>query len=248
MHRIGRFLDLIAAVASADDLLLVMAEVCRAFGFDHFALTQHVDIASGSATTIHLHNYPEQWAAYYEANALGVSDPVHRASHLTSYGFHWSRLTDFIKLTAADTRLLAQGRLHGIGDGYTVPANVPGEVLGSCTFANRTDRPIEPAMTLAAQLAGQFAFEQARRVWAVRRFEWQKEKGPMLTDRQRDCVLWAARGKGDWEIARILGVSEETVASHIKQACERYGVHKRSFLAIRTLADGTLTFSDVLKR
>ena len=71
---------------------------------------------------------------------------------------------------------------------------------------------------------------------------------PVLTDRQRDCILWAARGKGDWEISRILGVSEETVARHIKQACERYGVHKRTLVAIRALFDGTLTFTDIFKR
>ena len=68
---------------------------------------------------------------------------------------------------------------------------------------------------------------------------------PSLTDRQRDCLLWAARGKGDWEISRILGLSEETVARHIKQACERYGVNKRTLLAIRALFDGTFTFGDV---
>jgi len=61
-------------------------------------------------------------------------------------------------------------------------------------------------------------------------------------------VLWVARGKGDWEIGRILGVSEETVARHVKQACARYGVNKRTLLAIRTLFDGTLTFSDIFRR
>src|SRR3546814_7855465 len=66
----------------------------------------------------------------------------------------------------------------------------------------------------------------------------------MLTDRQRDCVLWAARGKGDWEISRILGVGEETVARHIKLGCARYGVNKRTLLAIRALFDGTLTRSE----
>ena len=69
-----------------------------------------------------------------------------------------------------------------------------------------------------------------------------------MTDRQRDCVMWAARGKGDWEISRILEVSEETVARHIKQACARYDVNKRTLLAIRTLFDGTLTFTDIFGR
>ena len=70
----------------------------------------------------------------------------------------------------------------------------------------------------------------------------------MLTDRQRDCVLWVARGKSDWEISLILKVGEETVARHIKQACERYGVNKRTYLVILTLFDGTLTFSDIFRR
>jgi len=66
-----------------------------------------------------------------------------------------------------------------------------------------------------------------------------------LTDRQRDCLIWAARGKGDWEISRILGISEETVAQHIRQACERYGVQKRTSLMIHALFDGTISFADV---
>ena len=71
---------------------------------------------------------------------------------------------------------------------------------------------------------------------------------PVLTDRQRDCVLWVARGKSDWEISLILGIREETVARHIKQACERYGVNKRTYLVILALFDGTLTFSDIFRR
>jgi LuxR family quorum-sensing system transcriptional regulator CciR len=96
-----------------------------------------------------------------------------------------------------------------------------------------------------AQLAGAFAFEAARRLWRMR-------AGPsplaQLTDRQRDCVVWAARGKSDWEIARILGISHETVIQHLKQARERYGVSKRTMLAVSTLFDGTISFTDVLKR
>ena len=127
-----------------------------------------------------------------------------------------------------------------------MPANVPGETLGSCSFANGAGRPLPEAMLPLAQLAGLFAFEGARRLWSTRKID--EAAAPVLTDRQRDCILWAARGKGDWEISRILGVSEETVARHIKQACERYGVHKRTLVAIRALFDGTLTFTDIFKR
>ena len=73
--------------------------------------------------------------------------------------------------------------------------------------------------------------------------------GPVeLTDRQRECVMWAARGKSDWEIARILSISEDTVGEHLRHARERYGVSKRTLVAIHALFDGTIGFLDVLRR
>lgn len=242
-----QFASLVEAAGDADELGKVLLAITLELGFQYFALTHHVDIAATGESAIRLHNYPAQWADYYDAQALGVSDPVHRASHVTSIGFRWSQMPRMIPLTSRDRRILALGREQGIGDGFTVPANVPGEARGSCSFASEAGRPIDAPMLPLAQLAGAFAFEAARRLWSGRGHR-DDDAAPQLTDRQRDCVLWVARGKGDWEIGRILGVSEETVARHIKQACERYGVNKRTLLAIRTLFDGTLSFTDLFRR
>lgn len=241
------FMHVVEAVGSADDLALAMAAITAEIGFQYFALTHHVDIVAASGNAIRLHNYPAEWADYYDGNALGVSDPVHRASHVTSAGFCWSRMPFMIPLTAADQRILALGRDQGIGDGFTVPANVPGEARGSCSFANQAGRPMPDTNLPLAQLAGNFAFEAARRLWSTRG-HLPVPQPRVLTDRQRDCLLWVARGKGDWEIAIILGISEETVARHVRDACERYGVNKRTLLVIRALFDGTLTFTDLFRR
>ena len=248
MHRMAtQFMHVVKAVANADDLAAAMTAVTEQLGFQYFAVTHHVDIVAASGNAIRLHNYPARWADYYDGNSLGVSDPVHRASHVTSVGFPWSRMSEMIPLTTEDRRVLAMGRDEGIGDGFTVPAHVPGEARGSCSFANEAGRPMPQEMLLMAQLAGMFAFEGARRLWSIRGHLPMPPR-PVLTDRQRDCVLWVARGKSDWEISLILGVGEETVARHIKQACERYGVNKRTYLVILTLFDGTLTISDIFRR
>ncbi|MDC7810937.1 LuxR family transcriptional regulator [Sphingomonas koreensis] len=248
MHAMAtRFMHVVEAVGNPDDLAAAMAAMAGELGFQYFALTHHVDIVAASGSAIRLHNYPAQWADYYDGNALGVVDPVHRASHVTSVGFCWSRMPLMIPLTAADHRMLALGRDQGIGDGFTVPAHVPGEARGSCSFANETGRPMPDTMLPLAQLAGNFAFEAARRLWSGRGHLPQPQPH-VLTDRQRDCLLWVARGKGDWEIAIILGISKETVALHIRNACERYGVNKRTLLVIRALFDGTLSFTDLFRR
>lgn len=248
MHMMAmQFLRVVEAVENVDDMRAAMQAVTAELGFEYFALTHHVDVVASAGAAIRLHNYPLQWADYYDGRALGLSDPVHRASHVTSVGFRWSRMPEMIPLTPEDRHVLALGREQGIGDGFTVPANVPGEARGSCSFANQAGRPVPETVLPLAQLAGAFAFEGARRLWS-QRGHLAAPPNPVLTDRQRDCTLWAARGKSDWEISRILGVSEETVARHIKQACARYGVSKRTSLAIRTLFDGTLTFSEILRR
>lgn len=46
----------------------------------------------------------------------------------------------------------------------------------------------------------------------------------------------------------ILGISEETVAEHLRHARERYGVGKRTLVAIHALFDGHIGFLDVLRR
>lgn len=243
--RIDAFVHDVSGVASEAELADVLQAICAEMGFDYFALTHHVDIRQAPQPAIRLHNYPQQWVEYFDEEKLGPSDPVHRASHMTSVGFAWSKLPHMIHLTPRDRLVLEQAGCNGIGDGFTVPAHVPGESNGSCSFATRTGQTVQAEYLPIAQLVGAFAFEAARRLWRMRA---GPSPSPQLTDRQRDCVVWAARGKSDWEIAQILGISHETVIQHLKQARERYGVTKRTMLTVSTLFDGTISFIDVLKR
>lgn len=240
------FLRDVSATSTEVELSGALEIVTRELGFTYFALTHHVDILRAPQPAIRLHNYPEDWVRYYDDNSLGVSDPVHRASHVTSLGFAWSKIPRMIALTPRDHEILARGGTQGIGDGFTVPANVPGETHGSCSFANPAGTPIREDDLPIAQLVGAFAFEAARRLWRVRTPDPAPQ--PKLTDRQRECILWVARGKSDWEISRILGIQHETVVRHLKLARERYGVAKRTMLAVHALFDGSISFTDILKR
>lgn len=244
-NKVDRFARDVAKISSEAELADGLGEICRAMGFRYFALTHHVDIRQAAQSPIRLHNYPDAWAEYFDAQKLGPCDPVHRASHRTSAGFTWSQLPGLIQLTSRDLDILNQAGNVGIGDGFTVPAHVPGESNGSCSFATQAGRALANEHLPAAHLVGIFAFEAARR---LRRMQAATPPPRRLTDRQRDCVLWVARGKSSWEIARILGVTEDTVIQHLKQARERYGVTKCTMLAVSALFDGTISFADILKR
>lgn len=238
-------MQVISAARDLGELEAALDEITRRMGFSHFALTHHFDIADAPHSAIRLHNYPQKWVDHFDQNRLSPSDPVHRASQRRSAGFRWAQLGDLVHLTPADHELLALARNHGLVDGFTVPTNVAGEGHGSCSFA--VGRDIEmPGMALPlAQLAGLSAIESARRIWIAR--SCRPDHQPRLTDRQRDCLIWAGRDKTAWETGRILGISEETVVQHLKQARDRYGVQKRTSLLIRALFDGTISFGDIFE-
>jgi len=236
------FEEIVRATGDLSTLFDALSDCSKAMGFRYFALAHHVDFASAPRRAIRVHNYPVDWEAWFDRRSLGRIDPIHRASHLASIGFNWSSVPDMISLTDADREVLREARRIGIGDGFTVPAHVPGEYNGSCSFAVGADESFPQHYTLVAQLVGGIAFEGARRIVQPRRMI---QPAIPLTDRQRDCVLWAARGKTDWEISRILGVSQDTVIQHLKHARERYGVQKRAHLAVMALFDGSICFSDI---
>jgi LuxR family quorum-sensing system transcriptional regulator CciR len=241
--RVEVFVRDVRKLDSEEELAAALAEVAAELGFRYFALTHHVDVRRSSGA-IRMHNYPDGWAEWFDSQSLGTTDPVHRASNLTSVGFIWSALPKMIALTRQDRSVLELARKEGIGEGFTVPAHVPGEAHGSCSFACGAGEPFADEHLPLLQLVGAFAFEAARR---MRRDRFSD--GPIqLTDRQRECVMWAARGKSDWEIAKVLGVSEATVGEHLRHAYERYGVGKRTLVAVHALFDGTIGFLDVLRR
>lgn len=242
-NRVEAFVRTIGKLTKEEELEEALGCLTAELGLRYFALTHHVDVRR-SADSIRIHNYPPGWAEWFDDRRLGSRDPVHRASHLTGVGFAWSELERMLPLTAGDRRVLEAARREGIGDGFTVPAHVPGEALGSCSFACAPGERLREDRLPLLQLAGAFAFEAARRMRRMR----LARPPVVLTERQRECVIWAARGKSDWEIAQILAISRETVIEHLRQARDRYGVGRRTLLAIHALFDGTIGFLDVLRR
>ena len=241
--RVEAFVRDVRKLESEEDLADAMTEIVADLGFKYFALTHHVDVRRTSSA-IRIHNYPDGWAQWFDDHSLGATDPVHRASNISSVGFVWSDLSEMIALTRDDQRVLNLARAQGIGDGYTVPAHVPGEAHGSCSFACGTGERFAQEHLTSLQLVGAFSFEAARHM-SRRRFA----KTPVrLTDRQREVVVWAASGKSDKEIARILGIAEDTVGEHMRNVSRRYGVSRRTLVAVNALFDGTIGFQEILPK
>lgn len=247
------FIDESRRVANPEALHDLMLGISREMGFDFFALAHHVDLKPFGTLDTHLvtgeffamSNYPQAWVDQFVSGEIVNFDPILLASQRTNVGFGWDQIGEIINVTPAHRMVLERARGLGIGDGFTVPANVPGEFSGSCNFAVSPGCSAPKANFAMAQLVGSFAFQSARKL--VLRMRSRSEGPPVqLTDRQIECIVLVARGKTDWEIGRILGISEETVKQHIADARARYDVTKRVQVVMRALFDGLVPISEML--
>lgn len=234
--------DLIA-VETETALGAVLASSTRRLGFDHFALTLQTRASKEDPPEVLLHDYPDEWARVYVAFELAGRDPVQRACDKSLTGFEWDRIGNIVPLTRGDRQMLAVGKECGIGDGYTVPRHLPGEARGTCSFVVRPGAVLPRPVLMVAEIVGALALACAHRVTG----NAGRPVRAALSDRQRECLLWAARGKTAAETAIILDISVETVIQHLKMARERYDVHCRQSLILNALFDGLIGFGDIFR-
>lgn len=242
--------DFSRAARGAADMAQLRALLCegvQALGFDHFLL-------QGAAGQVWLADLPTGWTT-----AAALSGDAVLAVASQSYApFLWSDIPRLVGLTGGQRDFLDTAHAAGVGAAVTAPvhrARGGSEVggysvfAGCCSFLMKDGVPLPLGSLAAAHYIGALAFDAAE---ALRQEHLPQDgpavpRGPQLTPRQRDCVVLAAQGKSDWEIGRLLGISESTVHKHIEDAKRRFGVSTRIQLVVRSLADARFTFADVMR-
>jgi len=218
----------------------------RQLGFDFFAIVHHIRFGRPSTDKVRLSNYPIEWIAKLRVDEA-FQEPVLKAAERASSGFLWSQLHQFVPLGEREQAYMKRAAQYGLAEGFTVPNHVPGETFGSCHFAVSRKGTLPEESLPAAQALGSFAFEAARQIVEKSHPPSEDYVVPApLTDRQRDCVLFAARGKSDSVIADLLNIRPRTVNEHIEEAKRRYSVATRTQLIVRALFRSEICFSEVL--
>lgn len=229
--------------ASPAELSSILDDCTQALGFQYFALIDHVDLSRGENGIIHLDTYPAVWSERFVRSRFFLEDPVLQASLRTHMGFAWDDLDCLIPMKNCHRVIFEMARKEGIDGGFTVPANIPGEVHGSCSFATRTGCRFPDRALGAAHLVGAFAYQAARRLH--RPTPSCSTDLPKLTSRQRECVVLAGRGKSDWVIGQLLGLKTDTVTKYLVAARDRYEVATRTQIVTAALYYGEISFLEI---
>ena len=237
-----RFAEAAESCTDLPQLGTLLDDVARELGFHYFALLDHASLTADCAGLVRIDNYPEPWVRELLARNYALDDPVHLASRRSNTGFGWCELGSLVPLQRRHKQILARSRHFGLGGGFTVPANVPGEPAASCSFATRTGAEIPVATLHCAELVGAHALRAARRLRRVP----PAAPRPRLSPREIQCLRLVAMGKTDWEIATILGLSIETAHQYVKRARAAYDSVSRAQLVVYGLRDAWISFEEAI--
>ena len=161
------------------------------------------------------------WGERYIDEKLYRGDPTIQAVFSSVEPFSWDEIEG--TAVADGVSVFAKARQGGAVNALVVPVHGPlGEVL-AVVLVSETEavfpREVRQRMHVAASLFATCGLTLMEREVGP--------AGPGLTRRETQCVYWIAEGKSDWEIGRILEISDETVAWHVQNAKRKLGVARR---------------------
>lgn len=229
--------DFIQATNEAGDPTAVADLFGRALadlGFDRFlycALRNHSQCEKAAL----VRNYPDDWMSHYVEQGYVETDAARRQCLVARGPFLWSSLVE--RLPRHETRIFDEARAAGVRDGIGIGLHGPlGESMGvgvaSSTGGADPGRHLQTIHLLAVQ------FNQA---YDTLTFPAKARPDPHLTPREREVLLWAARGKSAWAIGEILNISENSVEWHLKNVFRKLDADTRITAVVKALHRGLIS-------
>lgn len=208
------FVDAIQTANDDDSFERVATRVTQRLGFRWFAYLRIVEDAPKLISS-----YPKTWTSRYFDLHYEQLDPVVRRARLEHDVFSWGSGAPKPAGTREQRKFLEEATSFGIESGITVP--IRGGFGRTAAFTLATDdRAMRPEQLIAkskdvVQLVGlYFHTHVAARLGAV----CDQDAGEGLTQRERQCLAWAARGKTVADTAILVGIAPRTVVFHLENA------------------------------
>lgn len=182
-----------------------------------------VDFRSPKPSDRYLTSVGGEFVREYVASDAIMLDPLFHKIAAASGPFNWRNEIYFAKQYMPCRHIGDMLDAAHINYGLTVPIYGPYGLQGHVTFGgdNRDTEAAAPRFGL--QLLAAIAFDSAMSLRSR-----SQEKPPVLTDREREVLLWSAEGLTAGEISDRLLLSSRTIESYLRTACLKLGASSKS--------------------
>ncbi|MET3579899.1 LuxR family transcriptional activator of conjugal transfer of Ti plasmids [Mesorhizobium robiniae] len=206
------FVDALETAHDADGLKAAADRFAVRLDFKWFAY-----LGFAEPTRKVLSSYPSSWARQYLNQRYEDIDPVVMTARSSQRLFQWDRRT-LRSPTVSQQLFFTEAAKFGIHSGVTVPIRGGFGRFAAFTLAGNMDAGVDVRSTNLMdnlQLAGLYYHAH---VYAKLQLGLTRLADAPLTQREQQCLSWAARGKKMPETAKILGITTRTVVFHLENA------------------------------
>lgn len=234
------FIEMLGQADTVDDIHSICAEMCGEFGFEHFLYGARVPSSYNKPHFIYISGYPTEWRERYNAQGYMGLDPTvaHCATNITPIA--WNGVKP--EKNSHSWQFMDEAKQFGLNSGISLPIHsTQGDFAMFNLSSSKDDADMQKQMAHAvpfAQLFTSHLHENVRRLFAGEILPLAKAQ---LSNREKECLMWAADGKTAWETSEILGVSERTVIFHIQNAAEKLNVVNRTQAVARAISLGLIS-------
>ena len=229
----------ISASATEDELLTRLVRVVNDLDFGRVAATLRFGDSMGrkKSSTI-IANTPQAFLEKAISPEAAARDPVFQTHRRSSLPFSYDKST-YVDSGAGDLWELMSP--FGYRTGISVTLHLPQNTHFLFSFDREDDLPDDEAqltqMMANCQLLAVHAQVAASRIVAAR---VNPLPLPRLTPREKEVLQWALGNKSAWSTGQILGLSENTVKFHMKNAMRKLEAGSRHEALMRATSLGIL--------
>lgn len=247
---VKEYVDFLRDKPPLEDVESRLVALAQGYGFEQLAYTvirkpinrevtgflkQYEDGALARTT------YSAEWIERYDEQDYLLVDPILQRTWSTTTPFRWDHLGKAGKLSKQQKELFGDARSIGMKSGMTIPLHGPEQGLSALNLASGMSERAFDACWSDCRVDLFWAAASTHDVIIANATRLSEESGVRLSSRELECLKWTSEGKTTWEISRILGLSQDTTRSYLREATKKFGVHSKHHAVVRAIAAGLIS-------
>jgi len=219
--------------STVGDVLDAMCAASFVLGGDKFSYHPEVmfEGVASARSDVFAVGYPEDWNQLYLKGGAKLVDPTPDAIMRIGKPTTWEDALKERKLTRVERQYLLSIRRNNMGSGYGFPLWGPNSQNAFVAVGFAQGAPFPDQMAIDSHQV--FLLAGHNKICTLTNNTLTNL--PSLSDREKEVLTWIGRGKSSTDIASILGISSDTVATYVRRIFDKLQCYDRIGAVIKAL-------------
>lgn len=217
-------IERIETTSDPPTIVAVYSEFVADYGFDSVAMAHLVNPAllqSPANDWFNHSTWPVEWYQSWTDERFIFHDPIARYALRTNRPFTWAQA--YAHGSRFGKEILDKSRDFGFAEGLAIPIHAMEGPPGCVSLGGRR-LDLAPIDVGHVEIVSRHCFARLERL----HHPIEQELPPTLSKRETEVLHYAAAGKTNWEIGRILAITEETARKYVQSAAKKLGSSNRT--------------------